>query len=300
MSRALDNTAHLRRCPGSMSTIMQNPLARGNFYGMKSHDWITMLGPVGVYYYQCLGVENNYKLAFQSFFWWLYELRAPRISRARIESNMYSWERWGIECMALIEPLMPDDFMTINFHLFTHLCSIIRKYGPLPGHWMMKDERYHHIMKSMLHSHKNVEETLMRAVVEFEHVTWNEDDDDISLVLDSVYRNVFDDIEVAPIRDPTKASDSPTDAYVAKQFYPWKRERRTPAQIVKAESKVKQENKRRKEAAVRAKERWRHLHVFFMNHGDRLIGQLHDEFKKLFAANNEWKVSPTHNSPESN
>jgi len=252
-----------------------------------------MLGPVGVYYYQCLGVEDKYKLAFQSFFWWVYELRAPRISRARIEGNMYSWEEWGIECMAMIEPLMPDDFMTINFHLFTHLCSIIRKYGPLSGHWMMKDERYHHLMKSMLHSHKIVEETLMRAVVEFEHVTWCEDDDDISLVLDSVYRDVFDDIQVTPSLHPQKAPDSPTDAFVPKLFYQWKRDRRTSAKIAEAYAKVKQENKKRKEAAVRAKESWRHIHVFFMNHGDQLIGRLHDEFKQLFAANNQWKVSST-------
>jgi hypothetical protein len=269
-----------------MPTILNNPLRRGNFTGMKSHEWIIMLGPVGVYYYECLGVEQEYKTAFQSLFWWLYELRAPRLSRKRIEGNMYSWEKWGIESMALIEPLMPDDFMTINFHLLSHLPHIIQKYGPIKDHYMMKEERMHHIMKSMLHAHKAVEETLMRAVIEFEHVSWDShpDYDEIDMVIHSTYPDISAPVQVTLVEKPIRAPDLPdANNFIKLEYKQWKREnRRTEEQRNNRQQHVDNENNRRKKIAKDGAKEWNHIHVFFMNHGNTLIGQVHDVFKKLY------------------
>jgi hypothetical protein len=290
VARALDGTVHLRRCPGSMSSIMQNPLRQGNFHGMKSHDWITMLGPVGVYYYECMGVDQKYKTAFQSFMWWLYELRAPRLSRERIESNLYAWERWGIESMTLIEPLMPDDFMTINFHLITHLCQILRKYGPMMGHWMMKDERYHHIMKAMLTAHKSVEETLARGVIEFEHISWDELDREIETIISTEYHDVFGEPVVTPIGIGRPASDAAIVHSAPIQFQPWRKERRTPSEIIIAKKKIQRENEKRRNRAKTGQNQWTLIHIFFMHQENMLVGKLHKVFKSVFRKNNEWRV----------
>ena len=94
---------------------------------LKSSDWLSLLSPLGVYIIEITSLADAYKTIFKRFMLWAHSLMAHEVRATVLEQA----ERDGPCILSTMESLLPLYAHTIIQHILLHLCSSIRRFGPL-------------------------------------------------------------------------------------------------------------------------------------------------------------------------
>lgn len=163
-TKLLNSSTALRTLPSRYHKGLASPLGQADAK-LNAAGRLNILGPMLIYYTCHLTPDGDYRKAFIAFFTLLNEMRQYTVLKSKVEEseNVNSWFNRMLRALIELETIMPAHFFTINWHMAAHFASHVSAFGPFRYTWMFIFERYGKYLINLVHSGKNVVESVIRA-----------------------------------------------------------------------------------------------------------------------------------------
>lgn len=104
---------------------------------MRAHDWLVLITVLAVFAFRDTMPPRILHVFFR-----FCEVITQLTQRVVILSELDRIQQNVVECLSLVELVIPDPELTILFHLLVHCVHYIRLWGPYSSFWMFPMERY--------------------------------------------------------------------------------------------------------------------------------------------------------------
>ena len=129
-SKRMDELLQSMKLPQGVSTSLKFVVSSPSY--LKSHDYLILAGPVGVWLLEQSGLPDSYRIPLQSLLWLLRDLRARFLDK----SELAELAQRAAAVLTELEIVLPLYWSTISVHLILHEAARRAELGPASVTWL--------------------------------------------------------------------------------------------------------------------------------------------------------------------